>query len=42
VDISQIPNFGLDVPPVAARPAVPFKDVDFWAQGINFGLEFRW
>jgi hypothetical protein len=25
-----------------ARPAVLFRDTDFWAQGINFGLEFRY
>ena len=42
VNTTQIP------PPLAAgtligpaRPAFHFKDTDFWAQGINFGLEFR-
>jgi len=25
-----------------ARPAVPFNDTSFWAQGFNFGLEFRY
>jgi Putative beta barrel porin-7 (BBP7) len=25
-----------------ARPAFAFRDTDFWAQGINVGLEFRW
>jgi hypothetical protein len=25
-----------------ARPAVPLRESDFWAQGINFGLEFRY
>jgi Putative beta barrel porin-7 (BBP7) len=24
-----------------ARPEVLFKETDFWAQGINFGIEFR-
>jgi hypothetical protein len=24
------------------RPAFPGKDSDFWAQGLNFGLEFRY
>ncbi len=24
------------------RPIVPFRDSDFWAQGINFGLQFTW
>lgn len=26
----------------AARPAFAFHDTDFWAQGINFGMELRW
>jgi hypothetical protein len=26
----------------ASRPAVPFKESNFWAQGINLGLEYRW
>jgi hypothetical protein len=25
-----------------ARPAIPFKEEFFWAQGVNVGLEFRW
>src|SRR5581483_11224265 len=25
-----------------ARPAFSFHETDFWAQGINFGLEFRY
>jgi Putative beta barrel porin-7 (BBP7) len=25
-----------------ARPAVLLRDTDFWAQGVNFGLEFRY
>ena len=25
-----------------ARPAPVLRDTDFWAQGINFGLEFRY
>jgi hypothetical protein len=25
-----------------ARPAVPLRDTGFWAQGINFGLAFRY
>jgi hypothetical protein len=25
-----------------ARPTVVFRGTDFWAQGINFGLEFRY
>ncbi len=43
VDINQIPNFGVIAPPVAgSRPAVLFKGTDFWAQGISFGVEFRY
>jgi hypothetical protein len=26
----------------AGRPAFTFKDNDFWVQGINFGLEYRY
>jgi hypothetical protein len=43
VNLSQIPSTsgpGTLVGP--ARPTVVFKDTDFWAQGINFGLEFRY
>lgn len=34
-------------PPIAVpgnppRPALLFRQSDFWAQGINLGLEFRW
>jgi hypothetical protein len=25
-----------------ARPALPFKNTDFWAQGVTFGVEFRY
>jgi hypothetical protein len=25
-----------------ARPAVLFNNSDFWAQGVNFGLQFTW
>lgn len=25
-----------------ARPAFAFHDSEFWAQGLNFGLEYRW
>jgi hypothetical protein len=24
------------------RPIVPFRETDFWAQGINFGVQFTW
>ncbi len=26
----------------SARPAVQFRETDFWAQGVNFGLEYRY
>lgn len=44
VNTTQVPRFnggpGTLVGP--ARPAFTFRDGDFWAQGVNFGLEFRW
>jgi hypothetical protein len=43
LDITRIPNFGIAATPLPVpRPAVPFKETDFWAQGVNFGLEFRY
>jgi hypothetical protein len=44
LDVTLIPNFPVPgaVPTGQNRPMVPFKENDFWAQGINFGLEFRW
>jgi hypothetical protein len=44
VDVTQIPNFAPpDVQPTGfARPGVPFRTSDFWAQGLNFGVEFTW
>lgn len=33
-------SFGLTAPD--GRPAFAFRESDFWAQGINFGLEFRY
>jgi hypothetical protein len=29
-------------PPNPARPAVLFNNTDFWAQGVNFGLQITW
>jgi len=43
VDVNGVPasrTFG--VPAVPARPAFAFHGSDFWAQGVNFGLEFRY
>jgi hypothetical protein len=47
IDVTRVPafippNLQSQIPPAAARPAVLFKETDFWAQGVNFGLEFRW
>jgi hypothetical protein len=43
LDVTQIPNFAFPARPTGlARPAVPFKGTDFWAQGINFGVEFHY
>jgi hypothetical protein len=44
IDVTKVPNFAPPGTPPApqARPMVLFKDTDFWAQGINFGLEFRY
>ena len=39
----MIPNFPSNPPPSnAIRPIVPFRESDFWAQGLNLGLEFRY
>lgn len=45
LDITRIPNFVIPPgtqPLATPRPAVLFKDSDFWAQGLTFGLEFRY
>jgi hypothetical protein len=43
VNVNQVPasrTFG--GPPVPARPAFALHSTDYWAQGVNFGLEFRY
>jgi hypothetical protein len=40
VNPSQLPPGGVLVGP--ARPALRFRDGDFWAQGINVGIEMRY
>ena len=31
------------VPPSGpVRPAFSFNDESYWAQGVNFGLDYRW
>jgi hypothetical protein len=44
IDVTQIPNFNIagSTPTGQNRPAVPFKESDFWAQGLTVGLEFRY
>jgi hypothetical protein len=44
LDITQIPNFAPPGTPSAGqnRPRVSFKESDFWAQGLTFGLEFTY
>jgi hypothetical protein len=45
LDVARIPNFPVaGVTPLAGevRPAVRYKDADFFAQGINVGLQFTW
>jgi hypothetical protein len=42
IDISQVPNTGLAVPSAGGNhPAALFKSTDFWAQGLSFGMEFK-
>lgn len=42
LNLSQSPFFGTGTLVGAARPTVLNHDSDFWAQGVNFGLAFRW
>jgi hypothetical protein len=43
VNLTQLPsNLGPGTLTGPARPAVVLKDTEFWAQGANFGLEFRY
>jgi hypothetical protein len=43
LDETRIPNFPSNQTPLnVARPAVPFKTSNFWAQGLNLGLEVRY
>jgi hypothetical protein len=43
VNPAALPILGGTAPAVGpARPALVFKDTDFWAQGLSFGLEFRY
>ncbi|HEY1380684.1 MAG TPA: BBP7 family outer membrane beta-barrel protein, partial [Gemmataceae bacterium] len=46
IDVTRVPAFvrpGTAVAPVfPPRPAARFNESDFWAQGINVGMEYRW
>jgi hypothetical protein len=46
IDVTRVPRFvppNAPVPPAAeVRPAVLFNSTDFWAQGVNLGMEYRW
>ena len=43
LDVSRVPNFAAGAAATGvARPASPFKQTDFWAQGLDVGLEFIW
>jgi hypothetical protein len=44
VDVTQIPNFAPPgtQPTGIPRPGVPFAQTDFWAQGLNVGVELSW
>ncbi len=42
VNPTQIPRFGGGTLMGPANPAFSFRGTDFYAQGLNFGLEFRW
>jgi hypothetical protein len=46
VDAARIPNFPLPGSPAvlagAPHPSPVFHSTDFWAQGISFGIQYRW
>jgi hypothetical protein len=43
IDVTRIPNFPTQATRLnSVRPAVPLSTTDFAAQGINFGLQFKW
>jgi hypothetical protein len=46
IDVNRVPRFvppGVTVPDAGQiRPAVLFKETDFWAHGITAGFEYRW
>jgi hypothetical protein len=45
IDVNQVPNFvppGTFPPIFPPRPVVLFTQNDFWVQGIQVGMQFRW
>jgi hypothetical protein len=43
LDITKIPNFAVPpgtMPLASPHPFVPFKETDYWTQGLVFGLEY--
>jgi hypothetical protein len=44
LDQALIPNFNPNplMPTGLHRPAIPFRESDYWAQGFNFGLEISY
>jgi hypothetical protein len=42
VNPTLLPSTTPTTPSLPSRPAFVFKGTDFWAQGINFGLEYRY
>lgn len=42
INPTLVPFSGAAPNPNPPRPAVLFRSTDFWAQGVNFGMEYRW
>jgi hypothetical protein len=42
IDPARIPTDGAFGAPTSPRPTVFFRESEFWAQGVNFGVEFRY
>ncbi len=42
INTAQIARFGQAPGLPIGPPTVPFRQTDFWAQGVNFGLQFTW
>ena len=45
IDITNVPRFGQGLNPIPSglnRPAPILNDSTYWAQGISFGLEWRY